>query len=134
MSSAYSASEWFDFYGPGYAADSRKTMALDLATARLPAIQWGEMWTPAVALLALHILAVSPETASGSSSSGGAVAGPVTSRTAGGLSESYGSSSSTVAGLTAADADLMRSTYGQQYLAMRATRAAGRARVVVPGY
>lgn len=122
---AYSASEWFDFYGPGFASDSRKTMALALATERLPSARWGAVWEPAIALLALHMIAASPSAASDATGGSTGVAGPVTGRSAGGLSESYGAVGGATAA-TLADAELMRTTYGQQYLGLRATRSAGR--------
>lgn len=122
---SYTASEWFDFYGPGFASDSRKTMALELATERLPYVVWLAMWEKAIALLALHTIAASPSSASDASGGSTGVAGPVTGRSAGGLSESYGAVSGATA-TTLADADLMRTTYGQQFLSLRATRSGGR--------
>lgn len=128
----YSYSEWFDFYGPGLASDSRKTMALDGALNRLPAAQWGGVWDQAVALLALHMIASSPSAASDATGGSTGVAGPVTGRSAGGLSESYGAVGGASAA-TLADAELMRTTYGQQYLSLRASRVAGRMRVADNG-
>lgn len=77
--------------------------AIDRAAKRVSASYFGELYDEAVALLAAHLLKVTP-TSAGSSTA----AGPVTGRSAGGLSESY-------AALPWSASWYNLSTYGQQF-------------------
>lgn len=107
------------FYARGDAvvaavSDDDLDTALELASLRLPAANWGEMYTDAACLLALHILVATP------AGSGSAAGGPVTSETVGQWSQARAS----VTDLTSRNVWLMSSTYGQQLVQLASTRSA----------
>lgn len=96
---------------------------LTLAATRLTSSAWGAVYAEAVVLLAAHMITLSP--AAGTAEPG--VSGAITSRTAGDLSVTYAASTSSAPW---SDAWYARTTYGQQFVALRNTRAAGGPRVV----
>ena len=104
------------------AAHASVTVWMDLATLQVPAVIWLERTYYARALLCAHMgrLAIAIEDAGAAAALG---AGPITSRSAGDLSESYGSAAS-ISGLSSGDALLTGTVHGQQFLALRAGLAA----------
>lgn len=112
---------------PTLYADARWSTFVAIAQEQLTAAAWGNVYGQASAYLAAHLLQVAID----AENAGAGVAGsPLTGITTGALSESYGA---TVAASNNTDDALLATTsYGRQFLALRRTRAAGRARVVVP--
>lgn len=113
------STDMFDAIAPELAASSRRDTFLELATTRLTAARWGSMYVQAVCYLAAHMLTLSPPTDDGSDAS--RAAGPVTSKGAGDLSIGYGSV--LPATISMADASLLTTPYGREFLAIRNTRA-----------
>jgi hypothetical protein len=101
---------------PQYVGDARAEAYLELAATVHTASVWGSAFSFAMALYAAHMLTQDDRAAE----SGAASAGPVTSKTAGDLSESYGHSA---AGQIAADAELAETIYGRRYLQIRKSRS-----------
>jgi hypothetical protein len=101
---------------PQYVGDARAEAYLELAASVHTASVWGSVFAFAMALYAAHMLTQDDRAAEG----GAASAGPVTSRTAGDLSETCANTASQVAG----DNELAETIYGRRYLQLRKTRAA----------
>lgn len=108
---------------PEVAARADADLFLELAANSLTASTWGAVYAHAVCLLAAHMATLSPTDAT-ASGDGAGVAGPVTSKRAGDVAESYGSSASGVTGMSLADAALGRTKYGLEFLRLRTSRAA----------
>lgn len=94
---------------------------LSLAAARLTSSTWGNVYQQAVVLLAAHMATLAPATAAASLASA-TVAGPVTAKSTQDRSESYGSATAGVSGMTLGDAALARTKYGLEFLQLRSTR------------
>ncbi len=97
---------------------------LDLADQQLGTTDWGAVRIQAVAYLAAHqwTLAQREIAALAAGSSGGPV-GAMTARSAGDLSESYGSALSSPSGsVSASDMEYTTTTYGLRFLALRNSR------------
>lgn len=114
---------------PTLYADARWSTFVAIAQEQLTAAAWGNVYGQASAYLAAHLLqvAIDAETVGVGA---GAAGSPLTSITTSVLSESYGTT--VVASNNTDDALLATTSHGRQFLALRRTRAAGRARVVVP--
>jgi len=93
-------------------ADARVSFFIADAELEIDPDRWGTWYDRGVAALAAHFLAISKKTAA----SGGALGslGPVSSRSIGDVSVSFGSASGTVSGLS--DDYYKASPYGQEYL------------------
>lgn len=103
--------------------DERVGVFIELAARRLCAAAWGAVYLDAVVYLAAHELIRSPADGSGSDAS--TSGGPITSKKAGDLSESYGASKAGSMAKSNTDAELSETLYGRKFLALRDTRAAG---------
>ncbi len=101
-------------------ADVDVEAVLTVAARRHTPVAWGVVFADAMAEYAAHMLTLSPP---GGASTLPSVAGPVTSRKAGGLAESYGAPSTSAA--TSGEAWLLRTSHGQAYIHLRDTRAEG---------
>jgi len=116
----------FKQIAPEYANEDDATIAvfIDLAAQRLGGpLVWGAVYTQAVAYLAAHLLAVSRAGVDGS----GGTSAEVTSKRTGDLAVGYASS-----GIGGDDAALAATRFGKEFLALRSTRAVGRASVIRP--
>jgi hypothetical protein len=105
---------------PEFAAqpDATVEVYLTLAVAAHNTTVWGNVYVFAMIYYAAHAMALDPTIGS---AGGSATAGALTSQKDGDLSRGYGSAGSTAS--TLGDAWLARTTYGQQYLQLRGTRA-----------
>lgn len=124
-----------DFIAPNYATDtSRRDAAITMATRYLGATSalWGAVYNDAIANLAAHLLTVYDPNGPFSSGGGGSVSGSVTGMSTGDWSVSFGGGGGAGAGGAMGDEGLERTSYGLEYLRLRNSRAAGRARVVRP--
>jgi hypothetical protein len=101
---------------PQFEGDARAEVYLELAASVHTASVWGSAFSYAMALYAAHLLTQADRAAAGLAGT----SGPVTSKTAGDLSESYGNSA---AGQVAADAELAETSYGRQYIQIRKSRS-----------
>ncbi len=128
---------------PALAGDSRAETFLAMAIRRHAAESptWGAVYSEAMCYYAAHRLlkAIEADNAATSLMAGGSSsvpAGPVTSRTAGRVSETYSTvgaaSGGSVGSMTAADADLMTTQYGRAYLELRNDRAPTSAFLALP--
>jgi hypothetical protein len=97
--------------------DAFVEVALAEAIATQTATGWGNAYSYAMIYLAAHSIALDPTYGSGVSVSGG----PVTSKRAGDLAESYGAMQA--ANLSVGDQDLALTSYGRAYLRLRNSRA-----------
>ena len=102
---------------PELEGDEHLETFVELAAGRLSAKVFGARYPEAVAYLAAHLLTMSKRVSENGVASGGAVASVST----GGLSLSFGQSNGQS---SAADESLKSTHYGQEFLAIRATRAA----------
>ena len=102
---------------------------LVLAAGQLYSVAWGANYTLGVCYLAAHMATLAPLDVD-EAAAGAVVAGPITSKGAGDLSESYGSATSGVSGITTGDAALMLTKYGREFIRLRNTRAARTATVI----
>jgi hypothetical protein len=107
---------------PALATDERALDMLALCEQQHTAARWGDVYSLAMAYLCAHMLTINPTTAPAS----GGASGAVTSRTAGGTSETYAQTATA----NASDSELMRTVYGLQYLRLRRSRAATGPRTV----
>ena len=114
---------------PEVATHASKDIFLELAALSLTASEWGAVYAHAVCLLAAHMATLAPESAD-DSADGAGVAGPVTAKSAGDVSESYGNATAGVAGVTISSAALARTKYGLEFLRLRGSRAARTPRVI----
>lgn len=112
---------------PEFVGDERVAVFVAIAERHNSPTAWGDAHVDAVAFYAAHLLTRSKATAAASAAAAD-TAGPVTSRSAGAVSESYGALAGGAA--NAADAELLTTRYGAAYLRLRASRAARLPRVV----
>ena len=117
---------------PEVAARADASDLLALAALQMTPSTWGSVYTLALCHLAAHMATLAPTTAAASSASA-AVAGPVTAKSTQDRSESYGSATAGVAGMTLGDAALARTRYGLEYLRLRNTRSATMPNFLGPG-
>lgn len=105
------ALEIFRAVAPEFASvsDSDVNTLLTLAAARLNPTVWGDLYTQATAYLAAHVRALAERT--------GGAAGPVTSRRAGEVSESYG--------FSGGSSYYAATSYGQQFDELRKSLPGG---------
>lgn len=115
---------------PEIAARADVDFWLTLAAAQLDAVSFGVMYLYAVCYLAAHMATLAPLDEDDAADAAGA-AGPVTARSTGELSESYAAVSTSSVVTTLEEADLSSTVYGRRFLAIRGTRSAGKARVVI---
>lgn len=101
-------------------ADAVIEFAVEQASVALDPQAWGARYQEALAVYALHLIA------SSGAGPGGGGGGAVTSERVGAWAKSY----ATVTATTAGDAWLMRTTYGQRYIAIRSSRVARLPRVI----
>ena len=101
--------------------DERLALFLGMATRRLDRSAWGAVYEDAQVYLAAHLLTLSAR-----SSTAGAGAGAITGMSTGDFSMSF----APVMTRPGADAELATTVYGQQFLALRSTRAAGAPRLI----
>lgn len=126
---------------PEFKTDDDDTLAvyLELAAERMDSRAWGNVYGQAVAYLAAHILTIArrgdASAAGGGAGAGQGGTGAVSSISTGDWSVSFGGSLTGAEGGvdTLAEASLMTTRHGKEYLALRRTRAAGRSRVIRPG-
>jgi hypothetical protein len=112
---------------------------VDLAIRSHNAGAWGVLFSDAMAFYAAHLLKLSGVNSDGTGVVAGAGAstgagGVVVAQKDGDLSRTYASAASLSGGAgagTAEEAELMQTSYGRRYLAMRKTRAAGKPGVVI---
>lgn len=108
---------------PQFAADTAgMELFLEMAALVHDVDAWGAAYPLGMAYYAAHMMTLSPLTAAAAAAAAG-VAGPVTSRTAGGTSESYANADG-MSSRTIDEAALSTTAYGRMYLALRSTRAA----------
>ncbi len=121
---ALSASQAFAVYASAeLQADTRKDNFLLLAAERVDETVFGDQYGEAVALMACHLMTLSPTTAAAATTAHKGVA----STSAEGLSISFEAAPSSG---TATDVWLSRTTYGSNYLAIKNGRAKLWAQVV----
>ncbi len=102
---------------------------LDLAALAHDATAWGNVYPQAMCYYAAHemkMMGLDKTDEEMADVTG--IAGPTIARRAGDVSENYGAGGRGLA--TPADQELMSTRYGQAYLRLRKTRAAGHAKVV----
>lgn len=109
---------------------------LELASLQHTAVAFGNMFGPAMAYFAAHLMKQSglDDVLEIGAVDGGSTsaAGSPTSRKAGDLSIGYGAAAiATMKAKTVGDAELMETRYGRRYLQIRGTRAARSMRVIV---
>lgn len=114
-----SASEILSAIAPEFDSVSSRATFLDMAESRTSSTFFGGNRSQAVALRAAHMLAL---TSSGSAERIGGAGGPVSSKSEGQLSVSFGSRSSSS---SSADSDLEQTSFGIQLLGLQ--RASGAA-------
>lgn len=102
---------------PEFDSHAMRDDFLTIAASLLDSTTFGGQISLAGAYLAAHMLKLQPDSTGSPSAT---TAGPVTSKKAGGLAESYASLYSAT---SASDAWLMRTTYGQHFLYIRRGRA-----------
>ncbi len=118
------AASYFELLGSTeLKADSRKTDFLALAETRVDETVFGDLYTQAVALMALHLMTLSPLAASAAD----AAHRGVNSTSAEGLSISFGALPT---GASDTATWLMKTQYGQQYLALQRGRPSLYAQIV----
>jgi hypothetical protein len=105
---------------PDLATDARIDTFIALAQDRLSASAWGSLYPQGVAYLAAHMLTKANESAGGGAS--GLSGGPVINRSAGDLSVGYGAP---VGSYGSGDGSLAETSYGREFIALRAILAAG---------
>jgi hypothetical protein len=93
-------------------ADARVALFIADAELEIDFDRWGSWYERGIAALAAHFLAISKATAASGGSLGSL--GPVSSRSIGDVSVSFGTASGTVSGLS--DDYYKASPYGQEYL------------------
>lgn len=123
-----------DFIAPNFATDTtRRDTAITMATRYLGATsaKWGAVYNDAIANLAAHLLTIYDPNGPFAAGAGSVGAGPVTSIRTGDWAVSYAGPATMGSGATG-DAVLMMTPYGQEYVRLRNSRAAGKARVVYP--
>lgn len=118
-------------FAPQFTGDARIATFTDVVAERLTYAQWGAVYVQAVAWYVCHLLTVLPATSS-ASSTGTSAGGPLTGRSAGGQSESYGSLGVTTE-VDQEDAELMRTVYGRQFLALRNSRGGATTQLIQVG-
>lgn len=126
---------------PEYAAETDEVLMtyLDFAAQRLDARAFGGVYAQAVAYLAAHILTIARRGvaggAGGGAGAGQGASGAVTAVSTGDWSVSFaGGLNGSEGGVdTLAEASLMTTRFGKEFLALRRTRAASRSRVIKPG-
>lgn len=112
--------ETLELLAPEVAADSRASSFITLAITRMaPASTWGDVYVQAACLLAAHMLTLSPA-AVADASEAASVAGPLTARSVGDWSVSYGNAGALATSVT--DAALSRTSYGLSYIELRDSR------------
>lgn len=112
--------------------DSTVDEFLSLSAQAHTSARWGAVYTQALVWHAAHTMKTLGLGASDSAAEATGAAGPVTSRSAGDLSVSYGGVSASGARVGVAEADLLTTAYGRRYLDLLKRRAAVRAYVVTP--
>ena len=105
-------------------ADARLNLFLEMAVSRLHARAWGNVYEQAVVYLAAHLITLSNR----ASEDGTAAPGALATITTGDQSRSFASRGAP--SLSTEDAALATTTYGEQFLALRATRVARAPRVI----
>jgi hypothetical protein len=124
-------SEILTMIAPEVAARADADVWISLAVLQMAPSVWGTVYQMAVCYLAAHMATLAPLDVDDAADAAG-VAGPVTARSTGELSESYGATTAVSTGSrTAEEADLSTTVYGRRYLALRATRAGVGPRVVI---
>ena len=113
-----SASEILSAIAPEFDSVPSRATFLDMAESRTSSTFFGGNRTQAVALRAAHMLALTP---SGSAERIGGAGGPISSKSEGQLSVSFGSRSSS----SSTDSDLEQTSFGLQLLGLQ--RASGAA-------
>ncbi len=97
---------------------------LEVASQQSNAAAWGAVYTQAMSYLAMHMMAQNG-LGSGSAHSGtGSHGGGVASVKVGDISVGFGYASSASGAVGATDADLLETSYGRRYLALRGSRSA----------
>lgn len=103
---------------PEFTDDPRAETFLEIAASLHTASAWGTaVYETAMAYFAAHLLTVADQAVAGAAGA----SGPVTSRSAGDLSETYANAQGSS---SAWDALLSTTSYGRMYLYLRGTRAA----------
>lgn len=126
--------EMLEAFAPEFVGDARIALALELAAQQMREAAWGVVFDQAVARLAAHLLTEWGSAAdSGSGDAAGIASGPVTAESAGDVSRSYGNAMTGVSGLSVSDAVLATTSHGRAFLALRKSRAAGSAGLVLAG-
>lgn len=105
---ALTATQILDAIAPAFKTHPDKAVFLEMATESLSASWWGSRYPRAVALLAAHQLTLTTRMG------GTGEAGPISSKSQGSLSVSFGS-----VGGSSADADLSQTSFGLQLIALR---------------
>ena len=124
-------SEILTMIAPEVAARADADTWISLAGLQMSATVWGNAYQMGVCYLAAHMATLSPLDEDDAADVA-RDAGPVTARSTGELSESYGASTAIATGSrTAEEADLSTTVYGRRYLALRATRSGVGPRVVI---
>ncbi len=112
--------ETLEILAPDVYADARASSFLTLAAQRMASSSvWGDVYVQAVCYLAAHMCTLSPATAAAASEAA-TVAGPITARSTGDWSVSYGSAGATATSMT--DAALARTNYGCSWMELRDSR------------
>ncbi len=122
-------SEVLTTIAPEVAARADADTWLSLAVMQLTASKWGNVYQLAVCYLAAHMATLSPLDED-EAADAAVLAGPMTGRSTGQRSESYGTATSS-GSRTAEEADLSTTAYGRRFLALRATRSAAAGGVVI---
>lgn len=106
--------------------DARVEDFITEAARRLNGPAFGALFPQATIYFAAHLLAYSPDGGTGGVAVGaGGASGALSSKKTGDEALTFGSASSLTSGVTVtmADADLMTTHYGRQFLAIRGTRS-----------
>ena len=106
------ASEILSAIAPRFDADANRAMFLQMAESRTSSTYYGENRSEAVALRAAHMLTVSE----GANASGGSTTGPVSAKSEGDLSVSYGKVGS---GSSDSASNLATTDFGRELLDLR---------------
>jgi hypothetical protein len=129
-----SARERLRIFAPEFSAVADATVDEFLAASARAhtSARWGNAYTDALVWHAAHTMKTLGFGSGDSTSVSPGTSGPVTSRSAGDLSVSYGTISQSGAGANNVDADFLTTVYGRRYLDLKARLAAVRSRVVRP--
>lgn len=121
------ATEYLESVAPEFTGDARIDAFLEIAALQMDSGKWGNVYTLAVAYLAAHLLTESADDGGASAT----LAGALTAKHAGDLSESYATPSGGT--VTRDDALLSTTKYGRAFCRLRNSRAARAPRTIRPG-